>query len=217
MTPVPRVTTERTAGTERQAERTPLAERIAAYRRDTEFAASVRGQALQFRATWGLFSPREVDEGTAMLIDAIEVTPDADCFDLGCGYGAIGLTLARLAPIGETWMVDRDFVAVKYAQTNAAANGVTNARVLLSNGFDAIPQGQRFDVIASNLPAKVGNELLTLLIADAHAHLNPGGRLYVVTLSNMRRFIERTCEEVFGNYAKAKQGRQHTVALAVRR
>ena len=202
--------------TSSRTERTALDARVEGYRADTSFDATVRGQALRFRATWGLFSPREVDEGTSMLLDAIEVAPDADCFDLGCGYGAIGLTLARLAPRGETWMVDRDFVAVDYARANAEANGITNARALLSNGFDAVPAGQKFDVIASNLPAKVGNELLTLLIADAHAHLNPGGRLYVVTISGMRRFIERTFDEVFGNYEKAKQGRQHTVALAVR-
>lgn len=195
----------------------PLAERLRAYRQDTEFTAAVRGQALRFRATWGLFSPREIDEGTAMLLDAVEVAPDADCFDLGCGYGPIGLTLARLAPGGETWMVDRDFVAVDYATANATANGVTNARVQLSNGFAAIPADRRFDLVLSNLPAKVGNELLTLLIADAHAHLKPGGRLYVVTISGMRRFIERTFEEVFGNYEKVKQGRQHTVSMAERR
>ncbi len=193
-----------------------LAQRVAEYRHDTEFEATVRAQPFRFRATWGLFSPREVDEGTAMLLDAVEVAPDADCFDLGCGYGAIGLTLARLAPQGETWMVDRDFVAVDYAQRNAEANRVTNARALLSNGFDAVPADRRFDLVASNLPAKVGNELLTLLIADAHAHLNPGGRLVVVTISGMRRFIERTFEEVFGNYEKAKQGRQHTVGIATR-
>ena len=206
MTPPSRSDTERAA----------LDERVAAYRRDTEFDATVRAQALRFRATWGLFSPREVDEGTALLLDAVEVAPDGDCFDLGCGYGAMGLTFARLAPQGETWMVDRDFVAVDYATRNAAANGIGNAHVLLSNGFDAIPSDQRFDFVASNLPAKVGNESLTLMIADAYAHLKPGGRLYVVTISGMRRFIERTFEEVFGNYEKVKQGREHTVALAVR-
>lgn len=195
----------------------PLEERLRAYREDTEFSATVRGESLRFRATWGLFSPREVDEGTSLLLDAVEVAPDADCFDLGCGYGPIGLTLARLAPQGETWMVDRDFVAVEYARANAEANGLANARVLLSNGFDGVPDDQRFDLVLSNLPAKVGNELLTLLIADAYAHLNPGGRLYVVTISGMRRFIERTFEEVFGNYEKTKQGRQHTVAMAERR
>lgn len=195
----------------------PLAERIDAYRRDTEFTATVRGQALRFRATWGLFSPREVDEGTSMLLDAVEVAPDANCFDLGCGYGAIGLTLARLAPQGETWMVDRDFIAVEYATANAAANGITNTRVMLSNSFGAVPPEQRFNLVLSNLPAKVGNESLTLMIADAYAHLAPGGRLYVVTISGMRRFIERTFEEVFGNYEKVKQGRQHTVGMAERR
>lgn len=195
----------------------PLAERIEAYRQDTAFTATVRGHALRFRATWGLFSPREVDEGTSMLLDAVEVAPDADCLDLGCGYGPIGLTLARLAPQGQTWMVDRDFVAIEYANANAEANGIANARALLSNGFGGIPAEQRFHLVLSNLPAKVGNELLTLLIADAHAHLAPGGRLYVVTISNMRRFIERTFEEVFGNYEKVKQGRQHTVSMAERR
>ena len=200
----------------RTGEPQALADRIQAYRQDTEFTATVRGQSLRFRATWGLFSPREVDEGTAMLLDAVEVASDADCFDLGCGYGAIGLTLARLAPQGETWMVDRDFVAVDYARANAEANGITNARVMLSNAFAAVPADQRFDLVLSNLPAKVGNESLTLMIADAYAHLNPGGRLYVVTISGMRRFIERTFEEVFGNYEKVKQGRQHTVAMAQR-
>ena len=198
------------------AERDDLATRIAAYRRDTEFNATVRAQPLRFRATWGLFSPREIDEGTAMLLDAVEVAPDADCFDLGCGYGAIGLTLARLAPQGETWMVDRDFVAVDYATANAKTNGITNTSIMLSNGFDAVPKNRRFDLVASNLPAKVGNESLTLLIADAYAHLDPGGQLIVVTISGRRRFIERTFEEIFGNYEKVHQGRQHTVALARR-
>ncbi len=197
-------------------DREPLAERIEAYRRDTEFQATLRNHPLRFRATWGLFSPREVDQGTSMLLYSVEVAPDADCFDLGCGYGAIGVTLARLAPRGDTWMVDRDFVAVDYATSNAALNGATNVHVLLSNGFDAVPPDRTFDVVASNLPAKVGNESLTLMIADAYAHLNPGGRLYVVTISGMRHFIERTFQEVFGNYEKATQGRQHTVSLAVR-
>ena len=192
---------------------------MAAYRRDVEFDVTLRGQALRFRSTWGLFSPREVDEGTRLLLDALEAVPlaeDAACLDLGCGYGAIGLTLARLAPRGETWLVDRDFVALDYARANAEANRITNARVLASNGFDAIPSTQRFDLVASNLPAKVGNEMLTLLIAAARAHLAPGGALAVVTLSGMRRFIERTCVEVFGNAEKLKQGRQHTVTLARR-
>jgi 16S rRNA (guanine1207-N2)-methyltransferase len=185
-------------------------------REDIEFATDLRGREFKLRSTWGLFSPREVDLGTRMLIDRLEVKEDDDCLDLGCGYGAIGLALAALAPRGRTLLVDKDFVAVDYAQRNARANGLANVEVSLSNGFDAVEADRTFDVIGCNLPAKIGNELTSILVADALAHLNPGGALYLVTLSGMRRYVRRIVEEHFGNYEKLKQGAQHTVCRAVR-
>jgi 16S rRNA G1207 methylase RsmC len=113
--------------------------------------------------------------------------------------------------------VDKDFVAVDYANRNARANGLDNARAQLSNGFDQVDPALRFDVIASNLPAKVGKELLTLYLHDALARLRLGGRLYLVTITGLRQFIKRNLEEVFGNYKKLKQGRAYTVALAEKR
>lgn len=185
-------------------------------RRDIEFTERLRGRELRFRSRWGLFSPRGVDEGTRLLLDQLQVEPTDDCLDLGCGYGPLGLVMARLAPQGETTLVDRDFIAVEYAQRNAELNGIENCRALLSDGFSHLPSEQRFDVVASNLPAKVGNEAYYILFADAREHLVDGGRLYVVTLSGMRRFIERAFLELFGNYEKLKQGRTHTVSLAIR-
>jgi 16S rRNA G1207 methylase RsmC len=185
-------------------------------RADIKFTAELRGRTFSLRSTWGLFSPREVDRGTRMLIDRLEVAETDDCLDLGCGYGAIGLALAALAPRGRTLMIDKDFVAVDYAQRNARTNALANVEVQLSNGFDAIEQGRSFDVVACNLPAKIGNELTTLLVADAHEHLAPGGALYLVTLSGMRRFVQRIVQGQFGNYEKLKQGAQHTVCRAVR-
>lgn len=188
---------------------------VARLREDIVFTAHLKGRDLTFRSTWGLFSPREVDEGSRLLLDQLAVAPHHDCLDLGCGYGAIGVTLAGLAPRGRTLLVDKDFVAVEYARRNIAANGLANAEAVLSNGFDAVGE-RRFDVVAANLPAKVGKELLTILLHDARTHLKPGGRLCVVTVSGLRRFIERNLREVFGNYDKLKQGRHYTVALAVR-
>jgi len=184
-------------------------------REDLVFTEQLRGQALTFRSTWGLFSPRAVDEGSRLLLDHIQVGADAHCLDLGCGYGPIGLTLARLAPGGRTCLVDKDFVAVEYSRRNAELNGLANCEVFLSNGFSHMGERQ-FDVIASNLPAKVGKELLYLYLLDALAHLCPGGRLYVVTITGLRRFIQRAFEEVFGNYDKVKQGKSYTVGLAVK-
>ena len=184
-------------------------------RADIQFDAELRGQSLRFATRFGLFSPRAIDEGTRLLLDHVEVRPTDDCLDLGCGYGAIGLTLARLAPRGRTVLVDRDVVAVEYARRNVAANALANAEVLLGDGFEHLAD-RGFDLVASNLPAKAGNEALYLLLADAYTHLRPGGRCTVVTLSGMRRFIERAMLEVFGSYQKTKQGRTHTVSTSIR-
>ena len=196
-----------------------LAAEIEGYRRDPQFRSTLRGREFRFTTAWGLFSPREVDLGSALLIehlDAAGIAEDADAVDIGCGYGAIGLTLASMAPRGETWLLDKDFVAVDRARQNAEANRLTNVTAMLSNGLSAVPRGRLFDVATANLPAKAGNEMLTLILADAHAHLKPGGRLTVVTTNALRRFIERMFEELFGNSEKVKQGRLHTVTMATK-
>jgi 16S rRNA G1207 methylase RsmC len=185
-------------------------------RADIDFTAELGGRALHLWSTWGLFSPREIDEGTRLLLDHMEIRSGDDCLDLGCGYGPIGLALAASASAGQTLMVDKDFIAVDYANRNAARNGLGNARAQLSNGFAQVDAGLRFDVIASNIPAKVGKELLAILLHDARARLKPGGRLYVVTINGLRQYMKRNLGEVFGNYDKLKQGAHYTVALAVR-
>ena len=183
-------------------------------RKDIEFNARLAGVDLHFTTTWGLFSPREIDEGTKLLLKHIEVKSTDDCLDVGCGYGPIGMTLARLAPQGKTLLVDKDFVAIDYSQKNLQHNHIGNARAMLSNGFDQIDPNLRFDLIASNIPAKVGKELLTILLHDARSRLKPGGRCYVVTINGLRQFMKRYMTEIFGNYKKLKQGKQYTVAMS---
>ena len=169
---------------------------ISEIRKDVVFLQYMHGIDFVFHSTWGLFSPRAVD--------------------LGCGYGPIGLTMAKLASRGKVCMVDRDFVAIEYAMKNAELNRLTNCEVFLSNAFSHIPDNMRFDVIASNLPAHVGKELLYVILSDAKKHLKKGGSLYVVTIAGIRAFIKRNFIQVFGNYKKVKQGRAYTVALATK-
>ena len=186
---------------------------LARLRDDIVFEETLLGQALTFHATWGLFSPREVDDGTRLLLRHVDVGEGDECLDLGCGYGPIGIALAKAAYKGRTLLVDKDFVAIEYARKNIAANGLSNCYAMLSNGFREIDD-RYFDVIASNVPAKVGKELLQLLLHDARAHLKPGGRLYVVTIAGLRRFMEKHLRAVVGNYEKCKQGSHYTVAVA---
>ena len=186
------------------------------YRKDIKFSETLCEQTLNYQTTWGIFSPREIDSGTKLLMKYIEIKVTDDCFDLGCGYGPIGLTMARLAPQGNTILVDKDFMAVEYSNKNANTNNIINAKAILSNGFQHIDSKQRFDVVASNVPAKVGKEMMSLMLHDAHKHLKKDGKLYLVTVNGLRQYMKRNLKEVFGNYKKLKQGAAYTIHLATK-
>jgi len=180
------------------------------------FEAKLRGEKLRFLSTWGLFSPKSIDDGTYLLIKHIDIIDGQRTLDLGCGYGAMGLAIAKVYPKGLVHLVDKDFVAVEYASKNVQLNGLGNCRVYLSNVFSAVGD-VKFDNIVANLPANVGNEMLYIMMSDAYEHLNPGGQMVVVTIAGLKEFIKRNFKEIFGNYQKIKQGRDHTVARAVRK
>ncbi|TXH77441.1 MAG: methyltransferase domain-containing protein [Thiothrix sp.] len=186
-------------------------------RQDIRFEAELCGQTFTFLSTWGIFSPREIDEGTELLLKYLEVNPSDNCFDLGCGYGPVGLVMAKLAPQGKTLMVDKDFMAVEYSNRNAQLNKLPNAQAMLSNGFQHIDPSLRFDVIASNIPAKVGKEMMTILLHDMKKHLKPNGRIYLVTINGLREYMKRNLQEVFGNYSKLKQGKNYTISYSEQR
>ncbi len=184
-------------------------------RQDIVFSDNLLGHDLTFHTTWGLFSPKGIDEGSRLLLDHLEVRPDDRAIDLGCGYGPLGLAIAKSAPAGTCLMVDKDFVAVEYANGNAKRNHISNAHAMLSDGLKHIPD-QSFTLAVTNLPAKTSKEHYYLFFNDIYEHLEPGGRFYVVVISGLRQFIARSFEEIFNNHRKIKQGKQYTVAVAVK-
>lgn len=183
-------------------------------RQDIAFSTRLGERKFDFHTTWGIFSPREIDAGTALMLPYMEIAETDDCLDIGCGYGPVGMYMASLAPKGKTLMLDKDFVAVNYSNRNLKANGLENGQAILSNGLADIEPGRSFDVIASNIPAKVGKELMLLMLYDALEKMNPEGRIYVVTINGLRQFMKKNLQQVFGNYKKLKQGSHYTVAVA---
>ncbi len=184
-------------------------------RQDLTLQSIQRGKPVTFKTTWGLFSPKAIDAGSQMLLDFLQIEETDNCLDLGCGYGILGLSMALWAPQGKTILVDKDFVAVNYSEKNRLLNNIPNAECLLSNGFDQVPK-QQFDVIVSNIPAKVGKEMLYIYLFDALKYLKPGGSFYIVTITGLRMFFKRGFNEVFGHYEKIKQGKVYTVARGIK-
>lgn len=184
-------------------------------RQDIVFNDTLMGHELIFHTTWGLFSPKAIDAGSRLLLEHIQLQADDQTIDLGCGYGPLGLAIARSTPEGHCIMVDKDFVAVDYARKNAKLNHIHNVEVLLSNGLNQVPP-RSFTLAVTNLPAKVSKEHYYLFFHDIKDRLEPGGRFYVVVISGLRQFIARSFQEVFGNHTKVKQGKVYTVAMAIK-
>lgn len=179
------------------------------------FKKDLRGHNFTFHSTFGLFSPKDIDEGTKILIDNIDVGSNDISLDLGCGYGPIGLVVAKLSPLGVVHMVDKDFVAIDYAKKNAEVNGIKNCEIYLSNGFSNISNNIKFNNIMCNVPAKVGKELYWIIMNDAKQHLKENGKLYFVFIHGLKEFFRRYFKEIFGNYTHIINSKTYTVGLAI--
>jgi 16S rRNA (guanine1207-N2)-methyltransferase len=143
----------------------------------------VRGVRVRLFKQVGIFAGGELDEGTRLLIEALDVRADDRILDLGCGSGVVGMVAACLAARTQVWMADADATAVALARKNLALNGRTNATVLLSDAYAAL-EGLHFDLIASNPPVHAGRvpaqAIARRFIGGAPDFLASRGRLYVV-------------------------------------
>ena len=146
-------------------------------------AVTLAGRPVQVRVAAGVFSPGAVDKGTRVLLhDVPHPAPTGDFLDLGCGWGPIALTLGLLSPAARVWAVDVNQRALDLARANAAQLGLSGVRV---SEPDGIPVDQRFDLIWSNPPVRVGKTALHELLAQWLPRLQPGGHAYLVMAKNL--------------------------------
>ena len=146
----------------------------------------------------GVFRPRSDSWLLADVLCAQTLAPGASVLDLCTGSGVVALSAARRRGARAT-AIDVSRRAVLTTQINARLNGV-RVRARAGDLFGAVP-GERFDAIVSNppyLPAESdpdlpsrgpsraweggldGRVVLDRIIAEAPAHLRPGGFLLLV-------------------------------------
>ncbi len=136
-----------------------------------------RGHGLNFMTDAGVFSKGELDVGSRLLLDALPALT-GDVLDLGCGWGAIGVAIARANKAARVTMADVNHRALGLCRENCERNGVT-AEVIESDGMAAV-MGRKFDAVVTNPPIRAGKQVIYQMFADAAKSLNPGGALYLV-------------------------------------
>jgi release factor glutamine methyltransferase len=97
--------------------------------------------------------PRPETEQLVEQAAAACSSPPATVLDLGTGSGAIVLALAKLFESAKVTAVDLSAAALELARENAAANGLAErVGFIASNWFEALPEGEKFELIVANPP-----------------------------------------------------------------
>jgi 16S rRNA (guanine1207-N2)-methyltransferase len=126
----------------------------------------------------GVFSRDGVDPGTKLLLLEAPAPPaEGNLLDLGCGYGAVALTLAARSPAATVWALDVNRRALALTAANAEAAGCPHVRPVTP---EDVPAELRFAAIWSNPPVRIGKAALHQLLARWLGRLEPGGRAQLV-------------------------------------
>jgi 16S rRNA (guanine1207-N2)-methyltransferase len=140
----------------------------------------LRGHSLRFKTDQGVFSKREVDFGSRTLIENFELPEtEGDLLDVGCGYGPIGLALAKDFEDRMVHMIDVNERALSLANENAKANGIQNVSIYQSDRYQNVKE-KRFAAILTNPPIRAGKETVHSILSESYDYLADKGELWVV-------------------------------------
>lgn len=155
------------------------------------------GQSMRFKTDRGVFSKNGIDYGSRVLLENYQPESAKSFLDVGCGYGTLGLTLAKKFDLDVT-MVDVNSRALDLCRQNAIDNAVSNSKIELSNIYESV--SEKYDAIISNPPIRAGKEVVHEILSGAFGHLNDGGHLTIVIQKKQGApSAQKKMEEVFGN------------------
>ena len=141
---------------------------------------TLRNQLFRFKTDNGVFSKKEVDYGSRLLIEAFELpNVEGPILDVGCGYGPIGLSIAKNYPERTVHMIDVNERAIELAKENAEQNSVKNIDVYESDTLKNVKE-LNFSAILTNPPIRAGKKTVHDIFEQSHVHLVTRGELWVV-------------------------------------
>ena len=173
-----------------------------------ELKVTLLRQSFTFLTDSGVFSKKMVDYGSQVLLNTLDFEKGKTLLDLGCGYGPLGISLAKVQGVKPT-MVDINNRAIDLAKQNAQKNGV-EADIFQSNIYEKV--NGTFDYIISNPPIRAGKQVVLTIISESINYLKVGGNLTIVIQKKQGApSAKAKMEEVFGNVEILKRDKGYYI------
>jgi 16S rRNA (guanine1207-N2)-methyltransferase len=175
---------------------------------------TLRNHRLKFKTDNGVFSKGEVDFGSRLLIESF-LPPgiDGDLLDVGCGYGPIGLSLAKDTG-RNVHMVDVNERALSLAKENAELNGIMNVDIYESDTLENVSH-KNFAAVLTNPPIRAGKKTVHQIFEQSYSVLKNDGELWVVIQKKQGApSAMEKIEEIFGNVETVEKKKGYFILRA---
>ena len=177
-----------------------------------ELRVDLLGEKMTFLTDAGVFSKKMIDFGSQLLLKCLEVNQGETVLDVGCGYGPLGLSLAKAYGVQAT-MVDINNRALDLARKNAERNKV-EATIFQSNIYEQVKG--KFDHVISNPPIRAGKQVVHEIIEKSKDFLGIGGDLTIVIQKKQGAPSAKSkMEDVFGNCEIVKKDKGYYILRSV--
>ena len=178
-----------------------------------ELRVDLLGEKMTFLTDAGVFSKKMIDFGSQLLLKCLEVNQGETVLDVGCGYGPLGLSLAKAYGVQAT-MVDINNRALDLARQNAERNKV-EATIFQSNIYEQV-EGH-FNHVISNPPIRAGKQVVHEIIEKSKDFLEIGGDLTIVIQKKQGAPSAKSkMEDVFGNCEVVKKDKGYYILRSVK-
>ncbi len=158
-------------------------------------------EAIAFYSANGVFSKDRIDFGSHFLVETVSehCGEVRHMLDIGCGYGAIGISLALLHTQLSVDMVDVNQRAIQLTEKNIKRHQLAKrGAVYHVDAFDE--KAGYYDLVVTNPPIRAGKTVVFEIYQSAHRQLKAGAALYVVIQKKQGApSSQKYLNQLFGN------------------
>ncbi|MET3684042.1 16S rRNA (guanine1207-N2)-methyltransferase [Alkalibacillus flavidus] len=185
--------------------------------RPFHFQTTINQVDLTFHTDDGVFSKKQIDYGTRVLLGQFVMpSVSGDVLDVGCGYGPIGIAVAKQFPEHHIDMVDVNERAVQLAKHNASENQVSQTDVFVNDRLDNL-SNNHYAAVITNPPFRAGKSVVLSIIENSYKCLKRQGELWLVVQKKQGApSLKTKMEEVFRHVEVVKRDKGYYVLKSIK-